>query len=282
MACPQSNPGDRDCSVELVLSPHDAVASGPNHWGRITSWACAGECGFSTPSSLAMRVWSWLVVAACGLGLMLLTSSARVRPKTPSSWSHGLIVLGPDEPTDRSPPGEVIPARLRLLPGDERTEAILRSLGRAVPGQELSLQVQLRPKLIGLPLTAAHIGSEMLASGRLPAARDEVLAGPETPRQDRLTLGDRTLTVVGRLRPDAALFARSYLVPRTGATDDLFPGGDPSVHPARLIRLTPEQMRQRDGLRQLEAPYPATKYTRVLPLTRLARGSYYLYLTGQA
>jgi hypothetical protein len=200
-----------------------------------------------------MRVWSWLVVAACGLGLMLLTYSAQVRPKTPSSWSHGLIVLGPDEPTDRSPPGEVIPARLRLLPGDERTEAILRSLGRAVPGQELSLQVQLRPKLIGLSLTVARIGSEMLVSGRLPAARGEILAGPETPRPDRLTLGDRTLTVVGRLRPEAALFARSYLVPRSGSTDDLFPDGDPSVHLARLIQLTPEQMRKRDGLRQLEA-----------------------------
>src|SRR6187551_2681315 len=100
MACPRSNPGDRDRSVELVLSPHDAEASGPNHWGRITSLACAGECGYSTSSSLAMRVWSWLVVAACGLGLMLLTYSGRVHPKTPSSWSHGLIVLGLDEPND--------------------------------------------------------------------------------------------------------------------------------------------------------------------------------------
>src|SRR3954467_7729134 len=106
-----------------------------------------------------MRVWSWLIVAACGLGLMLLVYTARVRPKTPSSWSHGLIVLGPDEPNDKSPPSGVIPARLRLLPGDEGTEAILRSLGRAVPGQELSLQVQLRPKLIGLSLTSANIGS---------------------------------------------------------------------------------------------------------------------------
>jgi hypothetical protein len=213
---------------------------------------------------------------------MLLTYLTWVRPGTASTGSQGVLVLGPDEPDDEPPPVEVIPARLRLLPGDEPIEAVLRALGKMSPGQELDLQVQLRPKLIGLPLKEAGIGPESLASGRLPTAPDEVLAGPEAPGRDRLKLDNHTLTIVGRLKPDAALFARSYLVPRPGATDDLFPDGDGTVHPARLIRLTTGQMRQRLVLQQLEATYPPPRFTWVMPTARLARGAYYLYLTGQA
>src|SRR5262249_28431879 len=146
----------------------------------------------STPSSLAMRIGAWLLAATCGLGLMLLTYFTWVRPGAASTGSQGVLVLGPDEPDDEPPPVEVIPARLRLLPGDEPIEAVLRALGRMSPGQELDLQVQLRPKLIGLPLKEAGIGPGSLASGRLPTAPDEVLAGPETPGRDRLRLDNHT------------------------------------------------------------------------------------------
>jgi hypothetical protein len=213
---------------------------------------------------------------------MLLTYSIWVRPGTTSAWSQGIIVVGPGEAEGRSLPGEVIPARLRLLPGNEDTEAILRLLGKAVPGEGLSLQAQLRPKLIELSLAEAGIGAGALTSGRLPAAGDEILAGPATPRGDRLELGDRTLTVVGRLQPDAALFAHSYLVPRSGSTNELFPDGDASVFPAKLLRLTPQQMRKREVREQIEAAFPSPGFTRITPMARLTRRAYYLYLTGQA
>jgi len=151
-----------------------------------------------------------------------------------------------------------------------------------VSDKNLSLQVQIRSKLIGLSLAEAGIGTDLLVSGRLPSAPDEILAGPDTPEQDILVLGDHTLSVVGRLKSDAALFVRSYLVPRSASTNNLFPDNDSSVHPARLLRLTPEQIRDRYMLQQLVAPYPSPKYARIMPIARLTRGTYYLYLIGEA
>jgi hypothetical protein len=229
-----------------------------------------------------MRAFVWLFAAACGLGLMLLTYFAWVRPHTLSAWSHGVIIVGPHQPNDHSPSGDVIPALLRILPANEGTEAVLRALGVEVSDKNLSLQAQIRSKLLGLSLTEAGIGTDLLVSGRLPTAPDEILAGPDAPEQDRLKFADRMLTVVGRLKLDATLFTQSYLVPLSASTNNLFPDNNSSVHPARLLRLTQETMQDRRRLQQLLADYPSPKYTRVMPIARLARGTYYLYLIGEA
>ncbi len=97
-----------------------------------------------------------------------------------------------------------------------------------------------------------------------------------------MKIGDRTLTIVGVLKPDATLFADCYLVPPSEAGDALFPDKDASVHQAKWIRLTREQMRNRLVLQQLEAAYPAPRFARIRPMARLQRGPYYLYLAGQA
>jgi hypothetical protein len=230
-----------------------------------------------------MRAWSWLVLAALGFGLMLWAYLTRPRPDPGTPWAAGAIVIGPTGPGEKPLPGPSVPARLRLLPGSETAEAILGALGEAAPGGALSLRLELRPKLFSLSLSDAGIGPGLLQSGRLPVAdRDEVLAGARGPRRDRLSVGDRTLNVVGALKPDVALFADSYLAPGPVTAGGLFPEGDDSVHPATLIRATPEQARSRKFLEQLDAAYPSLKFTRMIPVERLGRRTFSLYLTGQA
>jgi hypothetical protein len=129
----------------------------------------------------------------------------------------------------------------------------------------------------------AGIGADSLQSGRLPAAgRDEILAGSKAPRHDRLTIGNRTLKVVGVLKPDVALFADCYLIPPSASANGLFPAGDPSVQHATLVRLTPEQFQDRQVLHQLEGAYPSPKFSRVIPTARLGRRFFYIYLVGLA
>ena len=162
-------------------------------------------------------------------------------------------------------------------------EIILRAVSKVVPGGATALQAQLQPKLILLPTTAAGIGADSLQSGRLPGTDgDEILAGSDTRRHARLTIGSRALKVVGVLKHDVALFADCYLIPPSASASELFPTGDPSVQHATLVRLTPEQSRDRQVLQQLEKAYPSPKFARVMPAGRLGRGVYYLYLAGQA
>jgi hypothetical protein len=89
------------------------------------------------------------------------------------------------------------------------------------------------------------------------------------------------LTIVGRLKPDAVLFEDCYLVPPSASTDALVTDGD-AVHPATLIRLGAEQVRDRQVLQRLEAAYPSPRCTRVMSQARVNRRSFYLYVAGLA
>jgi hypothetical protein len=231
-----------------------------------------------------MRLFFWAVVAVLGFGLMTTSYTTRARPDPGAAWAYGFVVVGPEPPALVSLPGRVIPTRLRLLPGTERTEAILKALAVAKPGGLPGLEPLLRPKLILARLEEAGIDAGSLSSGRVPreGRGDEVLAGAQTPQRGRLTVGGRALEVVGVLKPDLALFADCYLVPKTGSADDLFPTGDPSVRHATLIGLTPGQFRDRKVARQVEATFPPPKFARVMPQERLARRTYYAHLAGQS
>jgi hypothetical protein len=230
-----------------------------------------------------MRAWIWAAAAASGFGLMLLAYSSRARPDPETPWAYGLIAIGPDGSGSGAPPFRTISTSLRLLPGGERTEMILRAVSKVMPAGATALQAQLQPKLILLPTTAETIGTENLQSGRLPEADgDEILAGSGAPQHTRLTVGKRSLRVVGVLKPDVAVFADCYLITRSEPASDVFPTGDPSVQHATLVRMTPAQSRDRHVLQQLETAYPSPKFAKVMPAGRLGRGVYYLYLAGQA
>jgi hypothetical protein len=160
---------------------------------------------------------------------------------------------------------------------------MLKAMERVMPDQAQRLQWVLRRKLIVLPLNAAGIDADSLQAGRLPAAdRDEALAGARPTPHDRVVVVDRALRVVGVLKAEVSLPADCYLVSSSEFARGLVPPGDPSVHDATVVGLTPEQFQDRQLLRQLEATFPSPKYTMLTPLGRLGPSQYYLYLAGQA
>lgn len=230
-----------------------------------------------------MRAWSWVVVAVSGFGVMLGAYSTRPQPLAGSPFAHGFLFIGPEPAKDVRPPGRVVPTRIRLLPADDRAEGLLKVMERAMPDKAQRLRWQLRRKLIALPLSEAGIDAGSLQAGRLPeAGRDEALAGAGSTRHDRVVAGDRTLSVVGVLKAVVSLPSDCYLVPSSESARYLVPPGDPSVHAGTVVGLTPEQFRDRELLRRLEAALPSPTYTMLMPLGRLGPGTYYFYLAGQA
>jgi hypothetical protein len=230
-----------------------------------------------------MRAWYWLAVAGLGFGLMLLAYTTRPALDPAAPWAHGVIVVGPEASSEDPPLGPTISTRLRLLPGNERTEVLLQLLGQGTSIQASHLKAQLRPKLIAIALDTADVGARMLQSGRLPTAgRDEILAGAQATPSDQISVAGRTLEVVGVLRPDAVLFVDCYLVPPSASTNVLFAEGDSAVHPATLIRLSAEQVRDRNVHQQLEAAYPSARCTRVMSQAGVDRRTFYLYVAGFA
>jgi hypothetical protein len=235
----------------------------------------------------ARRGWVWLawaLLAAVGFGLTLLSwyaSQQRLDSSVP--WSDGVIFFRGQELAEGPPDSSAIQTRLRLLPGNDVSEAILNALSQDAPGRYSALEVQLRPKLIRVALTEAGIDATCLQSGRLPTSgRDEVLAGAKAARHTQLTIGGRNLAVVGVLRPDVRVFADSYLVPPSDLASSLFPADDTMVRDAILVRLNAEQIGDRPALRQLDQAYPASMYSRFMPEVRLALWPYYINLAGQA
>jgi len=237
-------------------------------------------------SRVIMRAWFWLVVSALGFGMMSAAYITRVKPDPQALWAHGCIAIGP-EPAAGGPlvPGTMLrdPVRLRLLPAIDRTEAILKAMEQATPGKGFNLQAQLRPKLIVLRFKEAGIDETSLQSGRLPAVgKDEVLAGALATQIRQVVTGDRSLEIVGRLKPDLALFADSYLIPASDASNELFPLDDPAVHQAALIHLQPDQFYLRGIQAQLEKALPSATYTKVMTQDRLDPTSFYRYVAGLA
>jgi hypothetical protein len=230
-----------------------------------------------------MKTWIWGVVAALGFGLMLLAYAERPRADPRSPWAQGLIALGPAAPIPKPLPGRSIGARVRVVPGDERTEALLSIMRAAGPDGGKSLEVQIRPKLIELSLADAGIGADAVDAGRLPVAgRDEVLAGAHVLSSERLKIGERTFKVVGVLKPGLALLAGCYFVPPSPAAGSLFPEGDRTVLHATLVGLTRAEAQDRQNIKKLETAFPTDKFERVMAASRLGRDAYYLYLLGQA
>ena len=232
-----------------------------------------------------MKAWFWFFVAVLGFGMMSAAYLTRVKLDPKAHWAHGCIAIGPD-PSDRPLiPGHAMrtQVRLRLLPAIERTEAILKAMETVAPARAFNLQAQLRPKLIELPFGDSGLDESSLQSGRLPAAgKDEVLAGAGTSQAGPVTVGDRSLLVVGRLKPDIALFANCYLIPTSDPANLLLPLGDPAVHQATLIHLQPDQFYLHKVQEQLEKALPSATYTKVMTNERLDPSAFYRYLAGLA
>jgi hypothetical protein len=230
-----------------------------------------------------MKTLWWVLVAAAGWGVMLAAYATRAQTDPKAPWARGLVVMGHELPADLAQTGHATRVPLRLVPARERTETIIKVLGQVTMDVAMRLALQLRPKLILLPLDQAGINASSLQSGRLPeAGRDQVVTGASAAHKDRVTAGDRVLEVVGVLKPDFALLRDDYLIPPSDRAAALFTEGDPSVHPATLVQLTDEQFQDRTLLQKLEKSLRAPKYTLVIPMDWLEPATSYLYLGGLA
>jgi hypothetical protein len=232
---------------------------------------------------MIMKAWSWVIFAAVGWGVMLAAYNTRAQPDRGAVWAYGFFVIGPPLPPEIAQTERAIPVRLRLVPAVERTEAILKVMSQLAKDKVANLESQLRPKLILLPLAEAGIDASSLQSGRLPeAGRDQVIAGPSAALKDRLTVGDRVLDVVGVLKGEFALLRNDYLIPPSEPANALFPDGEPSVHPATLVRLTYEQSHDRHFLGELLKPLSPPEYSVVMLQERLDPVAFYSYAGGMA
>ncbi|MHC4414319.1 MAG: hypothetical protein ACYS0G_03445 [Planctomycetota bacterium] len=232
-----------------------------------------------------MRIITWLLVAALGLGLMVWSYLGWQRIDADAPWATGLLVLGDAQaPTAPEEPGfEHFEARVRLLETSGFAQAMADGMAAADEATRRAVRTRLSEKLILVSPKDMGIGDDALASGRMPVAgRGEVIAGSQALHRDRLSVNERELAVVGVLRRDVALFANSYLLPPDESLEELFSPQEPSVWAARLIRIKPAEGRQREVHERLREAYPPTQFASDYPRLRVERGPYYLYLAGQA
>ena len=192
--------------------------------------------------------------------------------------AHGLLLLiGPDLPDDLAQIGQATRVRVRLVPAVDQTEAIIRGVSLVATDKAIKLALELRPKLILMPLDSAGIDASALQSGHLPeTGTNQIIAGASADHHDRLTAGDRDLEVAGVLKPAFALMRNAYVIPPSETADTLFGELDPSVHAGTVLRLTDAQVHDRKLLQKLEKDLPTATYTVVMPMDRLEPGTSYL------
>ncbi|HKI18424.1 MAG TPA: hypothetical protein VKA15_11110 [Isosphaeraceae bacterium] len=230
-----------------------------------------------------MKAWVWVIVGLVGFGVMLAAYASRERLDPLAPWASGSIVISSEASPEKTAPAQVIPARLRLLSASDAAELMLFALGDAAPDKALGVKGQVRISLIEVPLAQAGIGADLLQSGRLPeAGRNEVLAGARIEPRETVIVGGQSLKVVGVLKPDLALFARSFLLPPDDAANQLFPAAVPTVLHAWLVRASAEELRDEKVRKPLEEAFPTPKYAWFAPPDRLAPQTFYLYLAGLA
>lgn len=241
-----------------------------------------------------MKILAWLVVTVVGYGLMIHAYRSRIQPDPAIPWSNGLIIVVREGAEGESPVGHALNTRLRLLPASDRAEAILAALAprsRAAAKKETeasksaaslsaSLQEQLRVKLIAFSPRQQGLNSQILTSGRFPESAGEAVVGSHIPDQESIVVGSNPLKIVGRLRPEVAVFADAVLV-NPADNDDLFPGNDDSVHKATLIRVDGGAL-DRKTLEQVAEAFPSSRFGRIIPPGRLDRSAFSRYLGGMA
>ena len=227
-----------------------------------------------------MKILSWVACGAIGFAIMCFGYSAREQPSPGAAWAHGLILIGPEPPAGQDHPGSATPVLLRLLPGNARTNAILRAIDMALPEKAPALRGQLQPKLIAAHLKDLAIDDSALESGRLPAGQGgEALAGPGTEKTEALDTGTTTFKVVGRLKREYGLLERCYLIPARDAEKAMCTD-DPGVRSATLLQLPQKQLRDRNVLEQLNKAFPSTQYAWLAPEDRLDSRAFFTFMIG--
>jgi hypothetical protein len=229
-----------------------------------------------------MRAWTWALLATVGLALMLISYREWVRGDPEAPGALGFLFVGDAEPAKTLDVGTIVSTRLRYLPVDPTVEATLKGVQTAMAGGAWSVEAQVRPKLIELPVDEMGLLVGWLKEGRMPEpGRDELLAGPRVALGDHPEISGRPFQVVGVLRPSVALFSDSYLMPKGESSAAAFPDGDPSVHRVTMVRMSPTEFGERKNLVRAMEAYPAKSFGAIRPSTRLEPEAFSAYLAGQ-
>jgi hypothetical protein len=229
-----------------------------------------------------MRNWVWAVPAVLGLALMILSFDRLLKVDPEAPWAHGFLCIGQGEAAKPLDVGTRISTRLRYLPASASDQAMLKGLGAAPPETRVVLEARLRSKLIELPVDAMSLLAETLREGRLPdPGRDEALAGSQAAHEEQLSIGGRTLKVVGVLQPSVGLFSDSYLVPKDKSLDGVFPKSEPAVQPVEVIRMSAGEFGDRKVLAHVTEAFPRESFILLGPEVRSDPRGFALYLTGQ-
>ncbi|MGC8639313.1 MAG: hypothetical protein ACP5XB_05470 [Isosphaeraceae bacterium] len=230
-----------------------------------------------------MKTAAWVVLAAIGLGLMVLTYEKQIRGNPQAPWASGLLFIGEGEPAKPVEAGTVVWSRLRLLPASDRSAALLKAAERTKSLREAKLGFRLRPKLIDLPVDEMVHCADWLREGRIPEpGKHEVLAGAQTPPGDHLSVAGETFRVVGVLQPSMALLADCYVAPADPSLDVCFSKRDDDVHQARLLHLSAGFLRDRKQLNKLIEAFPPPRFAILMPWVRPERDAFLAYLAAQA
>ncbi len=229
-----------------------------------------------------MRTLAWGVLAAVGVALMVATHRDRMAIDGDAPWATALMVVGDQKPPDAPEGVKSLRAWAVATPASDVARAVAKALSGGREKVAELMTIAASPKLVALPPDEIEALKPWLRSGRLPAPDSaEVLAGSETPDDD-LLLDGRTLKVVGRLRPDVALFAPSYVIPTGELMDEIVESEDTTAVEAVLLRL-PDQKGPRGPLAErLAQTYPSKHYRLVTPRLHATFDAFALYLLGQA
>jgi hypothetical protein len=230
-----------------------------------------------------MKMWAWVVLAALGLGMMVLTYQKLIRGDPQAPWGAGFLFVGDGKPAKEPKAGSLLSTRLRLLPAGPAAEALAKAVAAVTPLDRSRVEARIRPKLVELPASEMVPLEGWLREGTMPqAGRHEVLAGSQTPPGEHLRVADKPLSVVGVLRPSVALFADCYLIPASASADELFTKGDADVQPVRVLRLRPSESGNRQALVEAIEAFPSKTFTLLAPQGRPDRRAFLVYLAAQA
>ena len=216
----------------------------------------------------------WLLVAAAGFSIMAFSYFYLQYDTEPNLWQNAMMFIGKAQPAADTNGLDYskIPVHLGPIPAESQPFLeIARSQGTNI---EKFYNILARPKLFLITSISSNFTDQMLDSGRFPTPdSNEVLAGFETPRQDKITFDSHSFKIVGRLKRQISLFADSYLI--TAIETNLFDTNN--VQDAYILRLqTPNE----NLTNRLEKIFPKSDFVTYAPLIRTSAAAFYMYLAG--
>ena len=229
------------------------------------------------------NVINWLVVAAVGLGFMLLSHFAYEHEAGPEEWRYAFMYVGTGDPNPEAEEFEYTKRPVRLLDLSGRVKNFAQMAKGFGPDVNKTYRIASQEKLILYPELAADFSEQMLVSGKLPASgSDEALAGYCASAENEITINGRTLKVVGRLKKTVSVFANCYLIGKGTAAEKLFRPGDKAVRSAFIFRLPRDQLKDSQVREQLEKAFPKSQFTVYAPIIRTQQAAFLIYMAGMA